>query len=695
MLLRASSAVYLVNDVADREADRRHPRKRLRPIASGLVSPGSRSRPRAGLAVAAVLAPSASTASFGVLVVAYLVLQAAYALGLKHEPVLDIAIVASGFLMRAVAGGIATDIPLSQWFLMVAGFGSLFIVAGKRYSELLTLGSDSRHAAVAGRLHRHLPAVRLEHRGRRHDHRLLPVGLLAAARRAAPGRRSRSSRSCSGMLRYAVDVDAGNAGEPEDIVVRDRVLQLIGVAWLVCVGLGVSMADDACSPAGAAPRPTAPPYHTVDATDRRVGRSRQPDRGPDRPRPRPVVRRRGAERRRPRRRVPHTIDEVLLDRDTGSVTRLGRHQPRRPDAAAAAARLFVPVTPGTRYVTVGGAIAADIHGKNHHVDGTFGSHVAGSSSSTAREPCAASARTSTPAEFWATVGGMGLTGVITRAASRCARSSRPGCESTPSAPTNLDRLLELMAAGDDDYTYSVAWIDLLAAGTRTRPVGADPRRARDLRRAAATGCATMRWRSPRGSGLARPSALPGGLGQPADGPRLQRAVVPQGPATATWPDHVDRELLPPARRGRAGTGSTGRGGLVQYQFVVPSGPRTSLREAVARISRAGQPSFLAVLKRFGAANPALLSFPMPGWTLALDLPGRRAAGAPARRARPAGGRSRRPGLPGQGLRAPPADLRRCTAPRSSARSADASTRTASSASDLARRLFRHLRKDPR
>ena len=139
----ASSAVYLFNDVCDIEADRRHPRKSLRPIAAGLVSPGRALMTSGLLAVASLGGAFAIRAEFGPLIAGYLSLQAAYALGLKHETVFDIAIVSSGFLLRAVGGGFATGIPLSHWFLTVAGFGSLFTVAGKRYSELVALGNGS------------------------------------------------------------------------------------------------------------------------------------------------------------------------------------------------------------------------------------------------------------------------------------------------------------------------------------------------------------------------------------------------------------------------------------------------------------------------------------------------------------------------------------------------------------------------
>jgi decaprenyl-phosphate phosphoribosyltransferase len=131
----AASGVYLVNDVQDIEADRAHPTKRRRPVAAGLVSP------RLALTVAMVLFVAAIGVSFMasmdlVLVTSvYIAVQLSYCWWLKHQPVVDISIVASGFLLRAIAGGAAAGIALSQWFLFTTAFGSLFMVAGKRYAR--------------------------------------------------------------------------------------------------------------------------------------------------------------------------------------------------------------------------------------------------------------------------------------------------------------------------------------------------------------------------------------------------------------------------------------------------------------------------------------------------------------------------------------------------------------------------------
>ena len=152
---------------------------------------------------------------------------------------LDISIVAAGFLMRAVAGGIAADIPLSQWFLLVSGFGSLFIVAGKRYSELHTLGSESgTRRSLVRYTDTYLRFVWSTAAGAT----VISYSLWAFEQAPDSGISWHTisiAPFVMGLLRYAVDVDAGTASEPEDIVFRDRVLQLIGVAWLVTVCLGV------------------------------------------------------------------------------------------------------------------------------------------------------------------------------------------------------------------------------------------------------------------------------------------------------------------------------------------------------------------------------------------------------------------------------------------------------------------------
>jgi len=163
------------------------------------------------------------------LIAVYLAVQLGYCFGLKHQPVLDICIVASGFLLRAVAGGAATGIPLSQWFLLSAGFGSLFMVAGKRYAEMML--TERTGAKIRKSLERYSASY------------LRFVWALSATvlimtyclwafeiREAQPHNTVWSVISIVpfviAVLRYAVDVDGGNGGEPEEIALGDRVLQV-------------------------------------------------------------------------------------------------------------------------------------------------------------------------------------------------------------------------------------------------------------------------------------------------------------------------------------------------------------------------------------------------------------------------------------------------------------------------------------
>ena len=238
----ASSAVYLVNDVCDVAADRAHPTKRLRPIAVGEVSP----RGAIVLAIALMLASLSITwlvsPEMTALIGTYLGISAAYSLGLKHQPVIDIAIVASGFVLRAVAGGVAADLEISQWFVMTAAFGSLFIVAGKRFSEVLLVGEGAATSrqSLAGYTVGYLRFVWT----------LAATITVATYALWAFEMQSGSSRTVLlqlsivpfllGLLRYAVDIEHGRAGEPEDIVLGDRALQAIGAAWLVLFMVGIA-----------------------------------------------------------------------------------------------------------------------------------------------------------------------------------------------------------------------------------------------------------------------------------------------------------------------------------------------------------------------------------------------------------------------------------------------------------------------
>jgi len=234
-----SSAGYAVNDVADREVDQHHPLKRERPVASGELSVRSALGLAAVLFLVALALALLASWKLLLLVLGYAVLQVGYTLWFKHEPVIDLAVVSTGFLMRAVAGGVAADLRISQWFLLVAGFGSLFVVSGKRYSELHTLGSE---AGTRRSLIRYTPTYLRFVWGISAAAAVMSYSLWAFEMQQSTGLPWHAlsiAPFVMALLRYAVDIDAGMAAEPEDIIWRDRPLQLIGLAWLVLVCLGV------------------------------------------------------------------------------------------------------------------------------------------------------------------------------------------------------------------------------------------------------------------------------------------------------------------------------------------------------------------------------------------------------------------------------------------------------------------------
>ncbi|MGH1562741.1 decaprenyl-phosphate phosphoribosyltransferase [Mumia sp. DW29H23] len=235
-----SAAVYLVNDVCDAEEDRRHPLKSMRPIAAGEVSPPTALLAGGVLATVGIGAGTALDWRLGLTLAIYAALQVSYALWLKHMAVIDLAVVASGFLLRAVGGGVATGVVLSQWFLLVAAFGSLFMVAGKRYSEFHALGS---HAGTRRSLELYSESYLRFVWGLAAGVTITAYSLWAfeiSPSSGVPWQAISIAPFVLGLLRYSVDIDRGLAGEPEDIVLRDRVLQSIGLIWLVTFALGVA-----------------------------------------------------------------------------------------------------------------------------------------------------------------------------------------------------------------------------------------------------------------------------------------------------------------------------------------------------------------------------------------------------------------------------------------------------------------------
>ncbi|WP_344931418.1 FAD-binding oxidoreductase [Saccharopolyspora gregorii] len=307
-------------------------------------------------------------------------------------------------------------------------------------------------------------------------------------------------------------------------------------------------------------------------------------------------------------------DKAVVDVDAGvSLDQLMK--------AALPHGLWVPVLPGTRQVTIGGAIGCDIHGKNHHSHGSFGNHVLSMDLLTAD----GEVRTLTPDGegselFWATVGGVGLTGIVLRAKVKMKRTESAYFIVDADRTKDLDETLELFSNGSDmNYDYSMAWFDAISTGPK-------------LGRSAFS----------RGS-LAKLDELPPKLrADPLkfDAPQLLTFpdVFPNGLAnklTFSTLSEVWYRKTPKAGRGQVQNLTAfyhpldmfgewnrayGSNGFLQYQFILPFEQHEALRTLVKRIAESGHVSFLNVLKRMGDSSRAPLSFAMPGWTITVDFP---------------------------------------------------------------------------
>jgi decaprenyl-phosphate phosphoribosyltransferase len=254
-----ASGVYFINDALDVEADRAHPRKRFRPVAAGVI--GARQAQAVGAALVTVGVALSALVAVRLLVVLaiYVGVQVAYSVWLKHEPVLDLAAVAAGFVLRAIAGAVAVGVPISQWFLIVATFGSLFMVTGKRISDLaesgggLTGGGSAGGGGVVGSAGGRAVAA--------YSVAFLRSVLVMSAtvtitayclwafenvKAVTPG--EGTAAVCFqlsivpftlALMRYGLLVDQGQGGAPEDLVLGDRLLVVLAVIWAVVFAVGV------------------------------------------------------------------------------------------------------------------------------------------------------------------------------------------------------------------------------------------------------------------------------------------------------------------------------------------------------------------------------------------------------------------------------------------------------------------------
>jgi decaprenylphospho-beta-D-ribofuranose 2-oxidase len=278
---------------------------------------------------------------------------------------------------------------------------------------------------------------------------------------------------------------------------------------------------------------------------------------------------------------------------------------------------FLPVTPGTRHVTVGGAIACDVHGKNHHHDGSFGRHLLSLVLLTPAGDILHLDRESTPREFHATVGGLGLTGVVLQATLQLLPIVTASMRIDVERCRDIDDTFERLESGDQRYRYSVAWLDGRATGKRfgrsllmrgdhaSLDELAERDRPAALRRAHRREVVVPTWAS--ASRLLR-----GHAGTAFNEVHFRRSRDRRGLLQPLDSLFYSLDSLGNWNR------LYGQAGFVQYQFVVPFGREDTVIEILRRVRSVGPGPTLAVLKRLGeAAGP--LSFPMPGWTLALDL----------------------------------------------------------------------------
>ena len=238
-----SSATYLINDIKDRESDREHPSKGKRPIAAGELSVPLAISLAVVLAVIALVGSYAIAPTLAAVVLAYAVFTVSYSMLFKHEPVIELALLSMGFLLRAVAGGAASDLPISQWFLIVAGFGSLFMAAGKRFSELKReeitgSQSENRRKSLEGYSLSYLQFVW----GTAAAVTIMGYALWAFDVAQTPSSLAWAEWSVLpfvlAILRYGIVIDKGDAEAPENAVTADKALLLLGAAWLVLFAMG-------------------------------------------------------------------------------------------------------------------------------------------------------------------------------------------------------------------------------------------------------------------------------------------------------------------------------------------------------------------------------------------------------------------------------------------------------------------------
>ena len=280
---------------------------------------------------------------------------------------------------------------------------------------------------------------------------------------------------------------------------------------------------------------------------------------------------------------------------------------------------FLPVTPGTKFITVGGAIAADVHGKNHHVDGSFGQHVLSMDIMRGDGTVVTCSPSENPDLFRITVGGMGLTGIILNAAFKLRRIESAYIREETVRCANLNEIMDCFERSND-WTFSMAWIDCLAKGNslgRSIMMRGEHARAAELELSAQKS-APLQVRG--GHRFSVPFTFPNFALNPLSMKAFNVLYYRKTPA-GTQQHLVDyNSFFYPLDAIGDWNRIYGRRGFTQYQFVLPKeAGREGMHKILTRITDSGLGSFLAVLKMFGEQN-SFISFPMAGYTLALDFP---------------------------------------------------------------------------
>ncbi len=282
---------------------------------------------------------------------------------------------------------------------------------------------------------------------------------------------------------------------------------------------------------------------------------------------------------------------------------------------------FLPVSPGTRFVTVGGAIASDVHGKNHHINGSFGQNLKtlilmdGTGEIQKLSP----SDNDNPLnikKFWATVGGMGLTGIILEATFSVIPISSSYINVDTRRFIDIDSLMCEMIEADKKYTYSVAWVDslnkkfrgVLTCGEhleKSELVGNIGENPLDYDIKALT---------------TAPNLFPSGLLNRFTVKTFNEAWFRKHPKLKYGESQNIGQFFYPLDGINNWNRIYGPSGFIQYQFVVPDKASYLIKKTLENLRNISAPSFLTVLKRFGEKNPGYLSFPIAGWTLAIDIP---------------------------------------------------------------------------